>query len=468
MKKINPLLVVMMGLISMTAFAQQPTPGSFELIDLGPRPNKANFEDRMIKVGEVPTESQSSRANVSFFIDYDSLSNNDALGGWRFNKNLNQNNDMNYAIVSFDSLIDLAGTGYNYDDHYVTIDSVDLFFTHQNRSGQTNSIILSLLEVNQDTNIWTNAAVFSDTITTTTSLTKSLHSIGGIRFRPNFAMCTGRYAVRIEYDAPAQDTMLLVYGYNEGACATQMCSMGAQPGALGVSPFYPSSFYGIWNGVANPTYLQVPSTTFGDFFIDCNGDNGFTPNNCESWVIQNFWIFSHVSIQDVAPAPLVLTTSSTPDDGTGNGTAAVSVTGGLGDYSITWSTTPPQTGPIATGLAAGTYNVTVTYGQNCDVGFEMVTVGSNVSIDDLDAGVSSLKAFPNPTEGQFELNFELEKNDDVAVKLYDLTGKLIYTQEINNVRLYNNSINLENAANGVYLLRIETSLGTATRRIVKQ
>ncbi|MEI7897659.1 MAG: hypothetical protein WCJ26_11535 [bacterium] len=48
-----------------------------------------------------------------------------------------------------------------------------------------------------------------------------------------------------------------------------------------------------------------------------------------------------------------------------DGTVTVSVSGGTGSYTCQWSTTPVQTGTSATGLAAGTYTVTVTDALSC-------------------------------------------------------------------------------------------------------
>ena len=50
-----------------------------------------------------------------------------------------------------------------------------------------------------------------------------------------------------------------------------------------------------------------------------------------------------------------------------NGSATVTVTGGIGSYSYLWNTSPAQTTATASGLLAGTYTVTVTDGNNCSI-----------------------------------------------------------------------------------------------------
>ncbi len=66
--------------------------------------------------------------------------------------------------------------------------------------------------------------------------------------------------------------------------------------------------------------------------------------------------------------PIIITTSGTPASciGVNNGTATVSATGGAGGFTYVWSTTPVQTTTTATGLASGSYTVTVTDANGCN------------------------------------------------------------------------------------------------------
>ncbi len=67
------------------------------------------------------------------------------------------------------------------------------------------------------------------------------------------------------------------------------------------------------------------------------------------------------------PAPLVLVAVGNNPlcYGNVNGTAVVAVNGGTLPYSYSWNTTPVQTNASASGLAPGTYTVTVTDARNC-------------------------------------------------------------------------------------------------------
>jgi hypothetical protein len=66
------------------------------------------------------------------------------------------------------------------------------------------------------------------------------------------------------------------------------------------------------------------------------------------------------------PTALAVTAAHTPDNcGKKNGTATVTVSGGVTPYTYSWNTVPVQTTNVATGLAAGTYSVTVTDKNAC-------------------------------------------------------------------------------------------------------
>lgn len=59
--------------------------------------------------------------------------------------------------------------------------------------------------------------------------------------------------------------------------------------------------------------------------------------------------------------------TNNPCFGGTSGNATVTASGGTGSYTYTWNTTPVQTTAMATGLAAGTYTVTVKDANNCQV-----------------------------------------------------------------------------------------------------
>lgn len=111
-----------------------------------------------------------------------------------------------------------------------------------------------------------------------------------------------------------------------------------------------------------------------------------------------------------------VTLSSTPDNGTGNGTATATVTGGEPPYTYAWSTGANV--PEVPGLTTGWYAFTVTDANGCqDIDSVFVAMGSGVGDVDLVADVS-----PNPSQGHFIVTFNTLPH---AVSIYDTGGRLI-------------------------------------------
>jgi hypothetical protein len=74
---------------------------------------------------------------------------------------------------------------------------------------------------------------------------------------------------------------------------------------------------------------------------------------------------------------------------------------------------------------------------------------------------------PNPNNGNFVLNYTASKNQNVAVKLYDLVGRIVYNSEL-TVNSGNNTINLsiDGLNKGIYIFEFVTSNGKQTQKLV--
>lgn len=232
--------------------------------------------------------------------------------------------------------------------------------------------------------------------------------------------------------------------------------------------------------VANTPYTaQTQSYSFlGDYRLPPNSINPINLNIAEHSVEEFTDLGVVVFIQDqntkeilqsayatVACNPIAATFNTFPDNGTGNGKAKVlTTTGGVGyTYSLNGI---PFSGDSLMGLSAGTYPVTITDGYGCTA-TQDVTVQSNVSIeDDMEtAGINLFSAYPNPSNGNFAIQLELDQVEDLEVRLYDVNGRIIFEETQNRVRSYRKDVSLNDVASGMYFLVARTSKGSATQRL---
>ncbi len=127
---------------------------------------------------------------------------------------------------------------------------------------------------------------------------------------------------------------------------------------------------------------------------------------------------------------------------------------------------------IDIGLVATNYttNSTVT------ATFEGVSyTGTNVTAASHVLPASSLESpyhiavYPNPTDGELNLDLTQYIGRSVRIELYSIEGKLLQFREIEEVQTTMENLNLLQYAGGMYFVKIKSrNLPDATRRVVLQ
>ncbi|WP_306643627.1 PDZ domain-containing protein [Sanyastnella coralliicola] len=85
-----------------------------------------------------------------------------------------------------------------------------------------------------------------------------------------------------------------------------------------------------------------------------------------------------------------------------------------------------------------------------------------------DLDMSNISFFPNPSSGQFALQFTLPANDPVRVMIYDQMGSLVYDEQINDFDgQYRNMLDLSDQADGVYYMQLMQGDKTYSKKLVK-
>lgn len=89
-------------------------------------------------------------------------------------------------------------------------------------------------------------------------------------------------------------------------------------------------------------------------------------------------------------------------------------------------------------------------GQWVDQGTEQYYYSCFVGVEDI-TDVKGLKVYPNPSNDV--LNFEWVGNENVAIELMDISGKVVYSTQVNG-NIIKGSMNVSKLAPGVYALRV--------------
>ena len=88
-----------------------------------------------------------------------------------------------------------------------------------------------------------------------------------------------------------------------------------------------------------------------------------------------------------------------------------------------------------------------------------------VGINNISQNDNSLSIYPNPAFENITINFS-STSKNISIKIFDTTGRLV--RNIENVKSGENSINISELENGLYLLNLRDGNNSVTRRFIKQ
>ncbi|HYG50903.1 MAG TPA: PKD domain-containing protein [Flavobacteriales bacterium] len=167
---------------------------------------------------------------------------------------------------------------------------------------------------------------------------------------------------------------------NAGGCVTNSVMTITQPASAVSLNLVKSDV--TCNGMNNGSATVTPSG--GTAPYNLNWSTGATTNTitalgagvytCTVTDANGCTTTSSITINE--PAAITVTSTTINDvtcNGLSNGSCVLGLTGGSGSLSVSWSTSPVQTGNTASGLAMGTYTYTVTDANGC-------TLTNNINI----------------------------------------------------------------------------------------
>jgi hypothetical protein len=90
-----------------------------------------------------------------------------------------------------------------------------------------------------------------------------------------------------------------------------------------------------------------------------------------------------------------------------------------------------------------------------------------VGISETKTSADKLFVYPNPSSNQLNIKLGLAKASSVNYNLVDMNGRIVLSKTINTATLnFQDSVNLNEFANGIYSLQINTNNGSSNQKIV--
>jgi hypothetical protein len=150
-------------------------------------------------------------------------------------------------------------------------------------------------------------------------------------------------------------------------------------------------------------------------------------------------------------------------------TATVGSKGGTTPYTYYWTPGGYTTAHV-TGLAAGTYSITITDSHGCSQTLtENLQCGGNApphtdgDNNNNDGGITccdgqyNISVYPNPNTGIFTLVCHSERSEESLpiIEIYNVLGERLFTETLRSAQ-GDNIVNISNQPNGVYFYRVIT------------
>ena len=130
----------------------------------------------------------------------------------------------------------------------------------------------------------------------------------------------------------------------------------------------------------------------------------------------------------------------------------------------------PNNSPFPQIQLTGYYNQSTGLAGNADATISMFTIGALVNLNEIDKAID-FTIFPDPTDDYLNLLIQnVFYDDNTYVKVFDVLGKEVLLNKIerNNSEFSLTIINVSNLLSGVYLIVIENSKLSISRKFIKQ
>ncbi len=269
-------------------------------------------------------------------------------------------------------------------------------------------------------------------------------------------------------DSPLSSTIYSVIGTNTltGCSDTLYQSIFVNPSpAIYVIPNKPSVCLGssaiitafgansyTWSNGANGSNVSVSPSANTTYTV--LGTNAL---GCVGTAVQSI---------GVMPLPTVTAVSSAPNEMCVKENAILTAAGTSTGYVWTSANSFMFAGATITisPLATTVYTVTGTDANGCQKSTTIVqNVNECTGLNEITRAGEGVKIYPNPTSGEFTI--ELSNSTAKTLEVIDLTGRVVYSNAAASEKV---KVNLNNLANGIYYVKIQTKSSTEIVKVVKQ
>jgi len=98
---------------------------------------------------------------------------------------------------------------------------------------------------------------------------------------------------------------------------------------------------------------------------------------------------------------------------------------------------------------------------------ELCVQGTILSTDDVLGSISNLSLYPNPSNGEFNLNFDTDGSNKVKLQLFDVAGRMVQEQDYTTTGArFSERVAFRRVAKGLYLLKIVNGSKVSAKKLI--
>ena len=120
----------------------------------------------------------------------------------------------------------------------------------------------------------------------------------------------------------------------------------------------------------------------------------------------------------------------------------------------------------------GVWTLTATDNYNGDTGtitsWTLEVCSQVVTASTENFGLSDFSLYPNPNNGNFNIQFNSDSSNDINIGIHDLRGRQVFSKTYQNSGMFNQSLQLDNVQSGVYLVTVQDGARKEIKKIVVQ
>ena len=316
---------------------------------------------------------------------------------------------------------------------YIIASKVDAYGKLEHSGGKYNNTIRQFSEERTIDSVWANLPfggplTFIQEVDSTSYIYRWFANDEEWSVLTAFADAEGGKMIQVEFQV---DTLLAyITGRTQPSCNGD-CDGSATIEPIGdMGPFTFS-----WPASAGSQSSATGTNLCADTYVVTVSDNQLNSATIE------------VAIKE--PAPMAVTGSIKGVTTTSDGAVDITASGGSGNYTYAWvgpDGFSATTGDIS-GLAEGTYTVTIVDQNGCEVTESYIIVATGTG----EVNRPSLTLFPNPANQEIQITSS-HIIDEVI--LLDLIGNQVLNQPVNNAKM---RLETSNFSNGIYMLQVSTN-----------